>query len=214
MSENKKLLEYALLTAKYNGNESELAREIYDLVREIETEDSFFLTNALRRHVEKNEVPSLCLIVEYVRAEGVLYQDYTEQHSKFLEIALSTATWLLNDFVRVSDGSTFFYINTLYDLIFHQVRLEEYSSYCASLYFKLSLELLDSKYYRYLNEKNDDYHFCIYFIDMAHDWFSKRQEEFLVIKQKVDVFIDMNKSWGYFHEYWTLPTGTYRDDQI
>lgn len=90
----------------------------------------------------------------------------------------------------------------VYDIVFHQVRLDEYPAICAELYFKLSGEVMDEEFHQFYKSdiSIEAYGNCIYFIQMADNWFSKREQEFIVLYEKMKPLINddpdhLEKPW-------------------
>lgn len=150
-----------------------------------------FLVNSLTESHQNNDIENLCKLVEHVRGEGLLYQDFHDKNVMLLESLLKISLDLTtNSVIHLSDRPWWF-IMEVYDIIFHQVRLKEYPAIFADLYFKLSKEILDDKFHKFYKGYSEiqSYDKCIYFILMADNWFTNRNEEFLLLYKKLEPLI-------------------------
>lgn len=153
-----------------------------------------FLTKSFTESHKNHDIESLVKLIEHVRAEGILYQDFHEKNVKLLEDLFRISLDLLKDPVIHTSDRPWWFIMEVYDIVFHQVRMEKYSAICADLYFELSKEVLDNKFHKFYGRGRPDYmHYysmCIYFILMSDNWFAGRKKEFLVLYKKLNPLID------------------------
>jgi hypothetical protein len=135
----------------------------------------------------RDDLDHLCELVEHVRGQGILYQDFPEKNATLLELLLRTSLDLMKSPLIYSSDKPWWFIREVYDIIFHQVRLGEYPSICAELYFQLSKDVLDEKFHKFYerNSTVPSYGMCVYFIQMADGWFADREKEFLIVFQKM-----------------------------
>lgn len=160
-----------------------------------------YLIKSLSDSGNNNDLDRLCDLVEHVRAEGILYQDFHKENAILIEILLKNCINLLKETIIDKTNRSWWFISEVYDIIFHQVRLKEYPPICTTLYFELSKEVLESKFHRFWRDNDiPSYRKCVYFIQMAYQWFANRNEEFLVlyknmkplISEKID---DLEDPW-------------------
>lgn len=155
-------------------------------------EYQFLIKSFIESH-KNHDIENLGKLIEYVRADGVLYRDFHEENVKLLEDLLRISLDLIKDAVIYTSERPWWFIMEFYDIVFHQVRMEEYPSICADLYFELSKEVLDDKFHKFYERGSHNhmhyYGMCIYFILMADNWFASRKEEFLVLYKKLKPLI-------------------------
>ncbi|MBS0029872.1 hypothetical protein ACTJJ0_20535 [Chitinophaga sp. 22321] len=175
-------------TIKTNPGGSVYCPDIARLTAKLLIEDRNYLYRFLRLHGEKKDILNLALLAEITRAEGYFYYhdhyDNAASCGDIVALFLTEAIELLNNGDVLNNLLIMWYISTVYDIIFHQVWLEEYPPLCASLYFQLSNRMLDPEWIPLYNITRHYYH-SLYFIDMAHHWFGKRPEEFMILSNKL-----------------------------
>lgn len=150
-----------------------------------------FLVRSLTESHQNNDIENLCKLVEHVRGEGLLYQDFHEKNVNLLESLLKISLDLIRNSVIHLSNRPWWFIMEVYDIVFHQVRLKEYPVICAELYFKLSKEVLDHQFHKFYERDSEiqSYGKCIYFILLANNWFSNRNKEFLLLYKKLEPLI-------------------------
>ena len=140
------------------------------------------LTKDFKKFQSGQEIEKLCKLVEYVRAEGILYYDFPKQNAELLELLLKISIELTDNSDIFKSVVCWFVIEEVYDIIFHQVQLHEYPSEHSILYFELTKRVLNPKFHKLYRDSNENiasYGICIYFIQMAFRWFSDREKKFL-----------------------------------
>jgi hypothetical protein len=148
------------------------------------------------------DIERICKSVEHVRSEGMLYQDFSGQNVNLLEILVTLAHDLLRTPFVYTSNLYWWFVAEVYDIIFHQVSLAKYPSFIAELYFRLTNEVLNERFYGFHRVGNamESYKTCIYFILMTGDWFSNRPEEFVVLFDKLKPLLsdqpdDLEQTW-------------------
>jgi hypothetical protein len=142
---------------------------------------------------QSHDIKCLCEMVEYIRGQGILYQDFPEKNAALLEELLRISLDLISSpLIKLSD-SPWWFIMEVYDIEFHQVYLEKYPPICADLFFKLLVQVLDEKFHNFYKSANmPSYGMCIYFIQMAYGWFTQREQEFLDLYVRMESLISNN----------------------
>jgi hypothetical protein len=142
------------------------------------------LMEDFKKFQSSQEIEKLTELVEYVRGEGILYNDFPKQNAELLELLLKISLELTDNSEIFTSSLCWFFIEEVYDIVLHQVRLSEYPSEHAILYFELTKNVLNPKFHKLYGDGNESifsYGRCIYFILMAYSWFSEREKEFLAI---------------------------------
>jgi|GEM_PF-5906830 len=119
------------------------------------------LISVLQESFKKTDVEQLCLIVEHIRSHGLLYADYDSRQSILVETLLEISIALVKEPNFAVSNQSWLFVHITYDIIFHQVRLEEYPSSCANLYFYLSKDVLDEAH-QHLLKTNWHYEMSVY----------------------------------------------------
>lgn len=134
-----------------------------------------------------NDIEKLCELVEYVRGQGILYQDFPKKNAELLDLLLRTSLDLTRDPSICTLDKPWWFVMEVYDIVFHQVRWGEYPSICADLYFELTHEVLNEKHYKlYKTDSSvESYGMCVYFILMANNWFATRERDFFALYEKL-----------------------------
>jgi hypothetical protein len=145
------------------------------------------LIDGFSKSLSEYAIDHLCQLIELVRGEGRLYGDFSEKNAELLELILSTSFEVVRSPLIYTSLKHWWFLEEVYDTVFHQVRLAEYPAKCAELYFMLSCEVLDEKFHKFYNsdDKIDSYGMCVYFIQMADGWFASRDSEFKAIFKKM-----------------------------
>lgn len=212
MTLQEKIAKYDLLSKKYQScftDKSQIDSEIrkdlwqhlYSLTKDIEGDDEKFLALSFQKHSERGEFHTLDLLIEFIRAEGIFLKDQDEKQDKLFELILLVACQSIDNPNTPIEVSNFWFSRQVYDIVFHQIRLAEYSAMCSNLYFKLTSLILEPKFYKFLNDdgrSHNSYKDCLYFIEMSDNWFIKRKSEFIVLKREMQRFIQDTKSDAYF----------------
>jgi hypothetical protein len=175
--------------------------ELRALTAHLLMSDHGCLYELLQLHIKNNDLINLDALAEFTRGEGYFYIDYMPLHADIIVLMLSKALQLLEDSSAFSNWRIMRFVSTIYDIFFHQISLEEYPEVCAVLYFKLSKKILDPEWTP-LYHTNWGYSQCVYFLQMAVYWFRKRENEFLILWQKIES--QMNEGTGLLWEdrYW------------
>lgn len=161
------------------------------------------LRNGFAHAQARHDAKGLCELIEFVRSEGVLYQDFVQKNTEILELLLRISLDLIKNSAFNTRYESWKFTEGVYDIVFHQVRLEEYSSGCAELYFKLSNEVLRETFHVFYAGDNriEPYGMCVYFIQMAYGWFTDREQEFLALYNRMKTLIgekpgDLEEPWS------------------
>ncbi|SEW24754.1 hypothetical protein SAMN05428988_3560 [Chitinophaga sp. YR573] len=167
--------------------------------------NSLALLQLLRIHAEQKEYRNLASLTEALRSNGFFYFDYIEEFGIALEIMLRQAISVFDNGELFSDHSLLWLPCGIYDIIFHQIRLLEYPPICSKLYFELSNRILDSKFmplYEFEKDSYAPYSQCLYFIEMADNWFADRGNEFLILWKKIDAQIRLGIGYPWLEDIW------------
>jgi hypothetical protein len=150
-----------------------------------------FIAKSLKDFHDKGGIENLCKTVEHVRAVGMLYQDFDIKNESLLKDLLTASLDLTKQPSIYNSDRPWWFIMEVFDIVFHQVRLEKYPAICADLYFKLSKEVLDNKFHKFFERGSEiqSYRMCIYFILRARHWFTNRKEEFLLLFPRLEPLI-------------------------
>ncbi|RFS20503.1 hypothetical protein DVR12_18210 [Chitinophaga silvatica] len=142
-----------------------------------------FKSGALLHLLENstNDISALNIIAEYLRMRGSFYNVYPES-SAILELMLSTGIQLANHYILDPNDSLTPYLTTLYDIIFHQIRFEEYSLNVRKLFFQLNILILDIELLQYKNTRV--YSGRMFFLSTTNFEYKSYKEEFLVLYNK------------------------------
>lgn len=159
------------------------------------------LTDLFTQSHRQNDLNQLGILIERVRAEGVLYPDYQEQQGALVERILQIALDLVKGPLVLDSPEPWWFINQVYDVVFHQVQLAEYPPVCARLYLALSLEVLHPRFHPFHNDPaKSAYHYRnVYFIQMS-GWFFNRKDDFLALHEPMSRLIgdgkdDLEEDW-------------------
>lgn len=206
--QNNDLDQYYLLSHQYaeafDGNSDALFLELSEVPDSILETDDRLLLPLLLEHAERDEIINLALLAELIRGKGLFYRPYIKEHGDALELMLSQAIYLLDTDRVQTDRSIMWLVQSLYDTIFHQIRLNDWPEACAILYFELSNKILDTQYMPLYKETYIGYSYsqALYFIDMANLWFSGRKKEFLILWEKIEVQIKLGSGHKWDDTYW------------
>jgi hypothetical protein len=147
----------------------------------LQSEEFDYLIQNLRKAHQTNDLEMLGDLVEYARTEGIFYLDFEEKHAKLFNLLLTISLDLLHSPLVFQSNKLWWFIAECYDIHFHQIRLEEYPSDTATLFFELTRNVLQPDFHKLDLEKGSAlywYSTCIYFITMRANWFSSKWNEF------------------------------------
>lgn len=178
-------------------------KELMAFTQKLMEEHHDCLYELLRLHLNNNDLINLDLLAEITRGYGYFYGDYKPVYGNILPLMLTKATQLLEDKEAANNNWRIMsYVSTIYDIFFHQIRLEEgYPPVCAVLYFQLSYRILDPEWTP-LYRSNEGYSQSIYFLEMAVYWFRTREEEFWILWQKIEFLINTRQGMPWENRYW------------
>jgi hypothetical protein len=174
---------YFLELSKSNDEESNIffqkkIEKLNILLPKIANLSPNFLTQKLENHFINKNYELLFKLAEFLRVIGI-YEEMPILWNKRNEI-LSTMLKISHSLfehktVDVTQNSYYlFFIMTVFDIIFHQVRFSEYETTVKIKYFKLCNEVLDAKYHYLFEEKTCEYYDqIIYFIELGDGKFEK-----------------------------------------
>ncbi|WP_149699019.1 hypothetical protein [Chitinophaga sp. CF418] len=97
-------------------------------------------------HAEKKEYRSLCMMGEYLRAHGHFYWDATPVMCKTLQLLLQQANETIDNEEVFKDPYVLCLANSVYDIVFHQIRFGEYGLICETLYNQLIAKIEGEKF--------------------------------------------------------------------
>jgi hypothetical protein len=130
-------------------------------------------------HAEKKEYRSLGMMGEYLRAHGHFYWDATPVMCETLQLLLQLANEIIDNGEVFRDPYVLCLANSVYDIVFHQIRFEEYELICETLYNQLTAKIEDEKFVQswqdakknFVGEWFPDgyYEQCDYFINFGKD---------------------------------------------
>lgn len=161
------------------------------------------LIQLIQQHVGKKEYRNLTALSELLRSDGFFYFDYTEEFGTILEMMLLQAIAVFDSGEVFNDQYVLWLPRGLYDLIFHQIRFEEYPPICFELYFELSKRLLDPHFISLFESDYDgSYSQSLYFIDMSDHVFAKKPEKFFVLWHLIEPQIKDGRGFHWVEEHW------------
>jgi len=97
---------------------------------------------------EKKQYRSLCTMAEYLRGSGHFYWDTTPVMSKTLQLLLQQANETIDNGEVFRDPHVLCLASSVYDIVFHQIRFEEYELICETLYNQLTVKIADGEFVR------------------------------------------------------------------
>lgn len=150
------------------------------------TQPVHVLVTLVEKLISENDIASMEMLAEFFRREGYFYT-YAPHHDALLELMLRYAIALPGQAAIFSDVHLIWYIMTLYDLIFHQVRFDEdYPEEMRTLYFRMNLRIMDTALIPLYSTQGMDWYYgqCIYFIEMNANFYVNRQPAFLELWAK------------------------------
>ena len=206
--QSKDLDRYHSLSHKYagafDGNADALLRELSEVFDSIVKTDARLLLPLILEHVERKEYINLALLAELIRGHGIFYWTYIKEYGYALEHMLHQAIYLLDTDIVWKDRSIMWFVQSLYDTIFHQVNLNDWPEGCAILYFKLSDKILEPQFMALYELKyiGESYSQALYFIDMANEWFAGRKQEFLILWKKIEEQIRIRSGYKWDDAWW------------
>jgi hypothetical protein len=158
-----------------------------------------FLTQKLENHLINKEYEQLFKLAEFLRLMGfneeipVLWNNRNENLTMLLKISHSLFEYKTVDITQ--NAYYLFFVKTVFDIIFHQVRFSEYEPTVKVGYFKLCNEVLDEKYYYLFEEKTAEYYDqIIYFIELGDEAFTK--EELFELLPKIQKLATKDSSFN------------------
>lgn len=174
---------YFLELSKSNDEESNLLfqkkiEKLNILLAQIANLSPNFLSQKLENYFINKYYEQLFKLAEFLRAIGiyeempVLWNNRNEILSMTLKISHSLFEYKTVDITQ--NPYYLFFVKTVFDIIFHQVRFSEYEPTVKVDYFKLCNEVLDAKYHYLFEEKTCEYYDqIIYFIELGDGHFTK-----------------------------------------
>lgn len=188
--------------------ERALILDTFQAIGKIHAEDSSFIGERILLDSEKQDSKYWYYLLETVRAEGMLLK----QNSDLLKTILQIGTVFTNSPLILHDDFLIWYLRTIYDIVFHDIKLIDEPEEIRLLFFELTLELLNERY-RILLERDGNtgnYGIIVYFILMCRWQFKDRKEEFLQLYdlakyhlQDYDTDGVMRKSWEEMYQNWS-----------
>ena len=174
----------------------------YNFIEESLKNDADFILNILQKNIDDKHIPTLDLVVEYIRRNGLLY----DQDSELLHALLTIGISIVESEKIFDDYFPSYIISQIYDIVFHQVSFSEELEKNKILYFNLTNQMLDKKFHE-LYHKEEGFEHAIYFIMMTDGWFETRKEEFLILWEKIQYYLldyglndSFSKDWIKAHE--------------
>lgn len=176
-----------------------ISPDVTQYTPEIVKENGQILIRIIQQHISNKEYSHLAALAEYLRGKGFFYFDYVDEMGTMLELMLSQAITIFDNEEVLRDHHLIWLPHGLYDLIFHQIRFEEYPPVCFELYFEMSKRVLDP-HFMPLYEVDQDwsYSMCLSFIDKADYEFAKEPAYFFQLWkliQKGNVFQWNENNW-------------------
>jgi hypothetical protein len=131
------------------------------------TQPFHVLVSLLEKLISEDDISSMKLIAEFFRGFGYFYEKGAHSN-RLLELLLRYAITLTEQSRIFTDVNVTWYLMTLYDLLFHQVKFYEYPENTRLLYSQLNLRITCPSLTPLGNSDltNSHYSQCIYFTEM------------------------------------------------
>ena len=181
------------------------------LTLEMMQQNSRTLIQLIEKHAKLKKYRHLACLAEFLRGEGFFYFDYIDEFATLLEMLLQQSIAVFETGDVFNDEFILWLPLSVYDLIFHQIRFDEYPQICSKLYFDLSKTALNDRFKPLY--KSSCYNQCLYFIDMASHRFLERPDEFLELWRMIERQIDEGKGYAWSEENWPAAYGEFVNDQ-
>ncbi len=158
-----------------------------------------FLSQKLENYFINKNYEQLFKLAEFLRVIGIyeempiLWNKRNEILSMMLKISHSLFE---HKTVEITQNAYYlFFVKTVFDIIFHQVRFSEYEPTVKVDYLKLCNEVLDEKYhYLFEHEIREYYYQIIHFIELGDGKFEK--EALLELLPKIQKLTTKNSSFN------------------
>jgi hypothetical protein len=105
---------------------------------------------------------------EYLRAQGHFYWDTTPVMRETLRLLLQLANEIIDNGEVFRDPCVLCLVNSVYDIVFHQIRFGRYELICETLYHQLTAKIEDEKFVHSWQDAKKNF-FGVWFPDVYYE---------------------------------------------
>ncbi len=175
----------------FKQKKTKLWEEIEEVFKQMIDIQPDYILKLLQKYHEEQNFDALDIIIEYMRMcwYPTTPQNTIETIILSKKLILGVAIDLLDSEYLASNKKVMWFVKQAYDIFFHQCGIGGEATELTDLFLKLSLKILDPKYYALRENETTNYSYSssIYFMGLLHHYIEDRPHDFFALWEKMQL---------------------------